>query len=272
MTPGAPRLVLWDLDHTLIIADDFHALLYRDAFRKCFGREPDQLIKMSGRTDLYSMTQTLRLNGIEPTKERRAAFVEALVEAMALRRAHLRQHGRQAKGAAEALARLRDVPGVIQSAATGNLKSLAVAKLETLSLDWYLDFDVGGFGEDHEDRWELVRAARQRAQAKYGVAFDEHNTVLIGDTPYDVRAGHLGGAIIVAVATGSSSATELEAAGAETILPDLGNTDAVIGSILESSSRSGCPAGESARLHSGSPGISSGVSPSVSFGVSETQG
>lgn len=237
MTLGEARLVLWDVDHTLIVADDFHTLLYQDAFRSCFGREPGQLIKMSGRTDLDSMTETLELNGVQPTEERRAAFSEALVEAMASRRGHLRCQGRQAKGAAAVLRRLREVPGVIQSAVTGNLKPLAIAKLGILGLGGYLDFDVGGFGGDHEDRSELVRAARRRAQAKYGIAFDEHNIVLIGDTPRDVLAGHHGGAAVVAVATGTSSAAELEASGAEVVLPDLGDTDTVVWSILEGAQR-----------------------------------
>ena len=246
MKSPASRLVLWDVDHTLIIAGDFHALLYRDAFRSCFGREPDHLIKMSGRTDVDSMTRTLRLNGIEPTEERRLEFSEALVAAMETKRDHLRQHGRQAKGAAQALRALRDVPGVVQSAVTGNLKPLAAAKLATLGLGGYLDFDVGGFGGDHEERWELVRAARQRARAKYGVSFDEANTVLIGDTPFDIRAGQLGGATVVAVGTGSSSAAELEALGADRVLMDLGDTETVVRSVLETAP---CPRSEAAAGH-----------------------
>jgi phosphoglycolate phosphatase len=66
-----------------------------------------------------------------------------------------------------------------------------------------------------------------RATAKYGETFDKANTVLVGDTLRDVRAGRDGGARVVAVATGADSVESLRAAGADVILPDLRDTRAV---------------------------------------------
>ena len=53
------------------------------------------------------------------------------------------------------------------------------------------------------------------------------HTILVGDTPRDVRAGRDGGARVVAVATGSDSVESLRAAGADVVLPDLLDTKAV---------------------------------------------
>ncbi len=85
---------------------------------------------------------------------------------------------------------------------------------------------------DHEERPELVRLAQGRATGKYGQAFGSASTVLIGDTRHDVHAGHLGGARVVAVATGSSDRETLSDAGAELILDDLSDTEAVVRAIL----------------------------------------
>ncbi|MBI5767367.1 MAG: HAD family hydrolase [Verrucomicrobia bacterium] len=45
--------------------------------------------------------------------------------------------------------------------------------------------------------------------------------LLVGDSPYDVQAGHNGGFPCWAVTTGTHSAEELRAAGADAIFPDL---------------------------------------------------
>jgi len=54
------------------------------------------------------------------------------------------------------------------------------------------------------------------------------DTVLVGDTPLDVDAAHAAGARIVAVATGPYTARELEQAGADTVLDDLTDLDALL--------------------------------------------
>jgi phosphoglycolate phosphatase-like HAD superfamily hydrolase len=44
---------------------------------------------------------------------------------------------------------------------------------------------------------------------------------VVGDTPYDIAAAHGAGAVAVGVATGSHSADQLEAAGADYVLGTL---------------------------------------------------
>ena len=91
-----------------------------------------------------------------------------------------------------------------------------------------MDFEVGGYGSDDEIRANLVAIAQARATAKYGKTFDKANTILVGDTPRDVRAGRDGGAQVVAVATGADSVESLRAEGADVVLPDLLDTKAVV--------------------------------------------
>ena len=87
-------------------------------------------------------------------------------------------------------------------------------KLGALGLAKFFDLDVGGYGSDHIHRYRLVASARDRAAAKYGPEYGEAGcAVVIGDTPRDVEAARLGGADILAVASGLHTADELRAAG-----------------------------------------------------------
>ncbi|WP_326680997.1 hypothetical protein [Streptomyces sp. NBC_01237] len=62
-------------------------------------------------------------------------------------------------GAAAALAALADMDGVVQSVVTGNIRAVAESKLQTFGLDTHIQFAYGGYGEDHDDRAELVHTA-----------------------------------------------------------------------------------------------------------------
>jgi phosphoglycolate phosphatase-like HAD superfamily hydrolase len=55
---------------------------------------------------------------------------------------------------------------------------------------------------------------------------------LIGDTPRDVEAGRVGGAHVIAVATGKFSAKVLAEEGANVVLPDLHDTSALVDVVL----------------------------------------
>lgn len=105
-------------------------------------------------------------------------------------------------------------------------------KLAAFGLHEYLDFDVGGYGSDAEDRASLVKVARKRAGDKHGASIAPASTVVIGDTLRDVQAGHGGGAYVVGVATGPVTVEELAAEGADAVLPDLRDTGLVVRTIL----------------------------------------
>jgi phosphoglycolate phosphatase-like HAD superfamily hydrolase len=125
------------------------------------------------------------------------------------------------------LAAFQASAGIVQSVLSGNIRPNAVTKLSAFGLEGFMDFEVGGYGSDDEVRANLVAVAQARATAKYGETFDKANTVLIGDTPRDVRAGRDGGAWVVGVATGADNVESLRAAGADVVLPDLRDTRAV---------------------------------------------
>jgi phosphoglycolate phosphatase-like HAD superfamily hydrolase len=98
-------------------------------------------------------------------------------------------------------------------------------------LERFIDFGIGAYGEDNSDRAELVAIAQGRAGKRHRAAFDSSNTVLIGDTAHDVAAAHDGGARIIAVASGKTTAHELERAGAEVVLGSLLEWEGLVGGL-----------------------------------------
>jgi phosphoglycolate phosphatase-like HAD superfamily hydrolase len=124
---------------------------------------------------------------------------------------------------------------VYQSVLTGNVRPLAEVKLDAVGLRYPLDLCIGAYGDDHEDRTQLVHLARRRACAVYGNSstdFSGTATIVIGDTPLDIEAALAAGARAVGVATGGYSAKALQEAGAHAVLTDLTNTAAVLAALL----------------------------------------
>jgi phosphoglycolate phosphatase-like HAD superfamily hydrolase len=230
------RLVLWDIDGTLVQAGEVGRDIFTEAFQAVVGRAPDQVaartLAMAGRTDPEIALEFLAAHEIAEGASHLPAFSEALVTALAAKAALIRERGRALPGARETLAALGRTEGVVQSLLTGNVQPNALLKLASFELDDYLDFEVGGFGSDHHHRPSLVEVARTKAEAKYGADFAGPATVLVGDTPLDVAAGRAGGARVVAVATGPYGVEELESTGADAVLEDLRDTGATLTAIL----------------------------------------
>jgi phosphoglycolate phosphatase-like HAD superfamily hydrolase len=230
------RLVLWDIDGTLVQAGEVGRDIFTEAFQAVLGRDPDQVtaraLVMAGRTDPEIALEFLTAHEIAEGERHLPAFSEALVTALAAKAALIRERGRALPGAREVLAALDGTEGVVQSLLTGNVEPNALLKLASFELDGYLDFEVGGFGSDHHHRPSLVEVARTKAEAKHGTAFAGPATVLVGDTPLDVAAGRAGGARVVAVATGPYQVAELESTGADAVLEDLRDAKAALTAIL----------------------------------------
>jgi len=231
VTRGA-RLVLWDVDGTLVDAARLGRDAFFEAFQKVTGAPPSDMVPFAGRTDLEIAHDMLESSGVRAGDEVLDRFEEALVEAMAARHEEMRRRGRALPGADAALARLQSEPGVVQSLLTGNVERNALVKLSAFGLAKYVDFGAGAYGSDHRVRGELVAIARRRTEERHGVRLEPGDVVLVGDTPLDVAAAREGGARAVGVATGPYGTEALADAGADAVLPDLVDTEAVTRMVL----------------------------------------
>ena len=228
------QLVLWDIDGTLLNADGVGRDLYDVVFVQLFGRSIDAFAPMAGRTDRAIILETLTMAGVDEPRRYVDPFIAGLTAQAPSVREMVAVRGRALPGASEVL---RGLQGrAHQSVLTGNIRPVAEVKLAAVGLRDGLDLCIGAYGDDHEDRAELVHVARRRAAAAHersGVAgFRGPGTVVVGDTPLDIAAALAAGARAVGVATGPFSVAELRAAGADVVLPDLSDTRLVVEALL----------------------------------------
>ena len=233
------RLVLWNIDLTLVDVARVMRAAYAEAFPAITGRPLIKLPQTAGRSESEIFFDALALNAADVSAGGEAErllepFSAELAAALEARRDDLLRQGQLLPGAAEALAAVAKLDGAVdetvavdqtvQTVLTGNSKSNAMLKLRAFGLDGFVDFDIGGYGHEAYPKGTLLRVARERASDKHQVTFGEDVTVYVADSPRDVDAARIGGARSLAVASGRASAAELRDAGADAVLPDLTDT------------------------------------------------
>ena len=229
--------MLWNIDLTLVDVAKVIRPAYAEAFRKITGRPLVQLPQLAGRTEPESFFDALARNGVSlrdggESEQMVAPFGAELATALAARRNQLVAEGQLLPGAAESLAAIAQLDGVVQSVLTGSSRPNAALKLRAFRLDRYVDMSVGGFaGSDPYPKGALLELARQRAEEKYRARFPGKATVYVADSPRDVDAAKIAGARSVAVASGRASSGELRDSGADVVLPDLTDSAALINVI-----------------------------------------
>jgi phosphoglycolate phosphatase len=199
---------------------------------------------VAGRSDSEIFFECLALNDVasqraaEGGPDMLARYIWELQVSFAARRDLLTRNGRLLPGALAAVAATAALPGALQSVVTGSIRPNAVEKLTAFGLDSYFDLDIGGYGADPYPRGSQLLRSITAAQEKYRAPVAA--TVYIADSVRDVEAARIAGIRCVAVASGRSTVSELKAAGADVVLPDLADT----AQVLEAADRlTGVPAG-----------------------------
>lgn len=231
---------MWNIDLTLVDVARVSRDAYAEAFRRATGRRLVALPQMAGASDSEIFFQSLALNEGTPDDDQRqpadnellARYNAELAAAFGARRDLLAEQGRVLPGAAEALAALARLPGVIQTVLTGTIKQNAACKLRAFGLERYLDPDIGGFGSDVYPKGTQIIHSLDLANEKYRVRLLPTDVVYVADSIRDVAAAEVARVRCVGVASGRSTSAELRDAGAEPVLDDLSNTTRVIAAIM----------------------------------------
>lgn len=224
----ARRLLLWDIDGTLVRTGGAGSAAFDLALADVLGEVPEGRVVMSGKTDPLIVHEQLALLGREPAPELVDAVLARLVHRLADVAPRIAEQGVACPGVAEVLSALARRPGVAQGVLTGNLRPNAVVKLAAFGLDGYVDFELGAYGSDHLDRNQLVPLARARAEARLGGSVAPEDTWVIGDTPLDLACARAGGVRCLLVATGTYGEDELAELRPDALFPNLTDTDAVV--------------------------------------------
>lgn len=227
---------MWNIDLTLVDVAQVTRAAYAEAFREVTGRPLVHLAPMAGKSESEIFFESLALNGADPGDHDAAfellpAFTGALGTAFRSRRAMLTEQGRLLPGAREAVTAVAAMRGTVQTVLTGTIRPNAMEKLRAFGLDRYFDFEVGGYGSEVYPKGTLLLQARSRAAEKYHLEFGEDTSVYIADSARDVEAARIGGAQMIAVASGRATTTELREAGPDRVLADLTQTAAVVRAI-----------------------------------------
>lgn len=222
------KLILWDIDGTLLRTGRAGIIALTRAFAQLHGREPDMSrVEVAGRTDKWITAQMLERNGRPVTPQHIHDLIDAylalLPDEIATR------PGRVLPGVQTLLDTLRARADIAQGLLTGNVQRGARIKLEHYRVWHYFEF--GAFGDDSALRNELGPHAVRRARERHAVEFPAVHTFIIGDTPHDIECGKAIGARTIGVATGSYTVEQLQAHAPTAVFADFADTAAFLKAI-----------------------------------------
>src|SRR5215216_4423311 len=197
------RILLFDIDGTLISSGGAGAVAWRRAFEDLHGIPADiGKYTDAGMPDPDVGAKTFEaVLGRRPTAHELALVVQRRLE-------HLPERLRQLSHDGHLL-------GLI----TGNGDGAAYIKLSRGDLMRWFTF--GAYASAGVDRPGIVRRAVERAEAMVGRDLPNEDIFVIGDTPLDIDAAHAVGCSAIAVATGRYDGPALREAGADHVLETL---------------------------------------------------
>lgn len=234
--PTRVKLVLFDIDGTILLTDGAGKRAIQRALLEVFGSTGPEEHLFGGKTDPQIVRELMRLvghgdahidGGMEHLLDR---YVEYLHDELRGASAVVRVM----PGIPELLDALEQRHDVILGLLTGNLAAGANAKLSAAGIAPQR-FRVGAYGSDHEARDELPAVALRRAIEHLGREIAGRDVVVIGDTPADIACGRAIGARAIGVATGHYSVEELSRHAPAAVFADLSATDRVISAIVSDS-------------------------------------
>jgi phosphoglycolate phosphatase-like HAD superfamily hydrolase len=213
------RLVLFDIDGTLIHTGGAGVRAFSEAFAEEFGlADADKKLSFSGRTDTGLALEFFRTHGREPDAAELNRFFAGY-----LRRLELHLHSLQGgvfPGVTRWLEDLAAHPSApVTGLLTGNLRAGAERKLRRYDL--WESFSLGAFADGHAERDAIAGEALATGRQRLGAGLAGEEILVIGDTPLDVRCARAIGAKALAVGTGGATMEALHACAPDWLARDL---------------------------------------------------
>ena len=226
------RLILFDIDGTLLHSHGAGRRAMEGALLATFGTKGSPVYRYDGKTDRQIVRDLMRGEGFDDDEidARMSQVMESYVAG--LEREIEAPHTRVEvlTGVLQLLDALVSRSHCVIGLLTGNLEPGAQQKLKAAGIG-FERFTVGAFGSDHEVRSELPAIAQQRARERLGLEVDGRSVVIVGDTPSDILCGRPIGARAIAVATGHYTVDALAEHDPDAVFSDLGDTAAVLAAI-----------------------------------------
>ena len=213
------RLVLFDIDGTLIRTGGAGVKAFAKVFLTEFNAvDGFERMKFAGRTDVSLVREFFSFHDIPPTPENFSRFFERYV--FWLDHILHETSGIVCPGVFDFIHALKALPEPpVLGLLTGNVRLGAEIKLRRFGL-WEI-FETGGFADDHEERDHIAAIARERGQRLTKRQLEDHEVLVIGDTPLDIRCARAIRAKVLVVATGGATLTELKQHGPDWAVENL---------------------------------------------------
>jgi phosphoglycolate phosphatase-like HAD superfamily hydrolase len=228
-----PRILLWDIDGTLIRSartgafKDYTIPMLESVFGTS-GRLAE--MKVSGMTDLQIVAEALSPEGFthEHIQERIDHLRERYMEEMHKATGNGVEFFEILPGVREVLHAVADHPRYHSALMTGNIEPAAYLKMELVGLSEFFPLP-GAFGDESHNRSDLPALAAERIKSFLNLDLQPNQFIVIGDTPNDIACAHHFGARALAVGTGRLYATsDLIECSPDAFIPDLSNLEAVM--------------------------------------------
>ncbi len=221
------KLLLFDVDGTLVERCETHIAAFREAVRKVAGVEWNPDVSYAGRMDKFIISDVLRKKGF--TERQIASNLDAIINEMI---SYVREN--IDRDSFKAIPHVRELLTALKKKytlglLTGNIEKIAELKLGHVGLAGF--FSCGGYGNVTEKRSDLVGIAIKDAEKKTGKKFARNSVFVIGDTPHDIACGKENHVKTLAVCTGPYSRKELEKHSPDFLFDDFSDIDTVIRTI-----------------------------------------
>ena len=232
-TAAVMKLVLFDIDGTILWSDGAGRRAMQSALTTVFGTAGDPRYRYDGKTDRQIVRELMREAGHDDTRIDREmdALLDRYLDGLRRELASGARRTELLPGVNALLDALEAREDVVLGLLTGNLEEGARAKLGAVGID-FSRFRVNAFGSDHEHRPELPRVAQRRAREALDLHVEGERIVVIGDTPADIECGRALGARAIAVATGRYDVDALRAHAPAAVFEDLSDTTRVLRAIV----------------------------------------
>lgn len=227
------KLVLFDIDGTLLWTDGAGRRSMEGALIEIFGSSGDNGYRYDGKTDRQIAREQARYAGFDDAHidSKMSDVLNSYLTRLSGELERDREAARMCVGVAPLLDALEAHERATLGLLTGNVADGARRKLAAVGIDANR-FRVNAFGSDHEHRPELPGIAKARAMELMGLDLTGDGIVIIGDTPADIHCGRSLGVRAIGVATGRYSVEDLQAHNAAAVFADFSDTDAVVHAIL----------------------------------------
>jgi phosphoglycolate phosphatase-like HAD superfamily hydrolase len=223
------KLILFDIDGTLLHPDGIGKRATQLALRRVFGTE-GRLAEFTfgGKTDWQMLLEILD-GAFSPQdiEARLPLYDQVLGECVQALLDH--HHIRPCAGAPQWLAQCLEA-GFIVALLTANMPTTATLKLQAAGYDPQA-FAFGVYGSQAPSRLGLPPLALNHC-ARLGHQVAPHEALIIGDTPEDIACAQAHGLKVWAVATGRHSVNELARYAPDRIWDDLSDPKALWEALL----------------------------------------